>query len=679
MKSAFSIVALFLCVMLCGCNSDSSSDSDDSTSQKITSDYFDYPIDITKGYSGFIKDSVFVEMSDGVALAVDVFIPTIESDGTLDSTATFPTIFSFTPYNRNYIDLSTGEITGSHAIDEQFFLPYGYVVVVADQRGCGASFGSQAPFSDILGQDGKELIDWIADQSWSNGNVGMQGGSDLGWIQPVIAAKKPAALKCIIPDVINFEPYTGGVRPGGIIALNWIDNYSQIRQGFNLNVNFPSFLLRPSAPVIDEDNDGELADEIPVMAAGDPTTFLDDGAPTYADGSIRTEHYYYYATLSHTENIAISTAYQAAEYLDSILPAPYTGSFTEESSTGYRMAELMETEIPIYCFGGWFDIFGKGMQKMYATLADSNPAKMIIAPRFHGEYIPPPYAEFFNYEDDLTEQLNIEKLRFFDHYLKGIDNGIKEEPPVYIYVMNDGWRKEHEWPLERQNLTSYYFNEGNSLNTDNGEDGADVYQVDYTHNALYGTNRSDRWYAFEPPDSVMTRTDKDEKCLIYETPPLDEDVEITGHPIADIYVTSNQRYGDIYVYLTDVDENGESIHVSDGALRAGWHNLHDPDDQIDNVAHVLPELPWHGYKEEQWVDGPLDPEVPLNIKFDLFPTSWVFKKGHRIRIAIAGADYENFELNPGLGCREAEQCPDTTLTVHRTIEYPSHVVLPVIP
>jgi putative CocE/NonD family hydrolase len=182
------------------------------------------------------------------------------------------------------------------------------------------------------------------------------------------------------------------------------------------------------------------------------------------------------------------------------------------------------------------------------------------------------------------------------------------------------------------------------------------------------------------PDSLMMRTDKDAQCLTYETEPLAEDTEVTGHPIVELWVTSNRRDADVFVYLCDVAPQGESIYVAEGQLRAGWHRLWEDDDRVDGVMDVKPELPWHGYKEAQWVDEALDSVTPLRLRFEMVPVSWVFRQGHRIRIAVAGADYRNFELNPRLAPDGTpENALPTTLTLHRTATHPSHVELPVIP
>lgn len=134
----------------------------------------------------------------------------------------------------------------------------------------------------------------------------------------------------------------------------------------------------------------------------------------------------------------------------------------------------------------------------------------------------------------------------------------------------------------------------------------------------------------------MDRTLPDRRCLTYQTPVLDRDVEVTGHPVADLWVSSDRADGDFFVYLTDVDESGRSLYVTEGQLRAGWTKTYPGDDQV--------------------------------------------RRGHRLRVAVAGADAGNFEMNPYLCAgNRPEDCPKTTVSIHHTKAWPSRIELPVIP
>ena len=663
------LAGIGLIICLCGCGGSSNSTSSDSTSKQST--YFTYSGYSEQEYSSSTRSSLFVTMHDGVKLAVDIYLPA--GGPKKDS---FPTVFIFTPYGRAYIDPKSGVVTASDS-EAYKLLSYGYAVVIADFRGTGASFGSLTFPDPLIGTDAKELIDWMASQSWCDGNVGMIGQSFLGYSQLAAAKNKPKALKAIIPEVIFFESYTEAFRSGGIASQNWIASYSQYLTARNLNFYYGAFL--PAAPVFNEVVGGPLADEIPIMTTGTPPyTFLFDGPPTYADGVIRTGNYYYLATLGHLKNMTFQQAANACPYWDSTDPS-LPGMTVKTGSPGSWLPDIIASGIPVLNLGGWFDGFTIGTVKLHATLAPHTTSRMIIAPRFHEE-MPDAYKAYFSYKEDLFAQLFTEKLRFLDRYLKNINNGIDRQDPVYLYVMNKGWRAEKEWPLERQQMTAYFLGEDHLLSIIPTIGSSDDYLVDYTHSSTYGTNNSTRWVLVTTPDTLMIRTALDAKTLNYDTPTLQSDEEVTGHPIIDLWVSSNQSNGDFYVYLTDVDENGESIYVTEGKLRAAWKNLWKADDQVDGGLHVLPDLPWHGYAQNQFVSNVLANNQVIELKFDLMPTSWVFKKGHKIRLAIAGADLGNFELNPALAPNnKVSELPNTIITVHRTAVYASKIILPVIP
>ncbi|MEL6132768.1 MAG: CocE/NonD family hydrolase, partial [Bacteroidota bacterium] len=194
------------------------------------SQHFQYDGYEQKTYKDYTVSPQYVKVSDGTSLAVDVILPT-EGPEQKD----FPTIFIYTPYGRGFIVPKMGLIkhVGSTALglgwgpeysmvdlvkSLKMLVAHGYAIVIADMRGTGASYGHQVALMPQLGLDGKELIDWMAEQSWCNGNVGMWGQSYLGWAQYMTAAQKPQALKCIIPEVMGFDLYTTGFRPGGILA-----------------------------------------------------------------------------------------------------------------------------------------------------------------------------------------------------------------------------------------------------------------------------------------------------------------------------------------------------------------------------------------------------------------------------------------------------------------------------
>jgi predicted acyl esterase len=633
-------------------------------------------------YKGVKTFSEYIPMSDGEKLAADIYLPT---DG--PERSAFPVILDYTPYRRAKIDPGSGEIfdkTGSRGA--RFFLSYGYARVCVDIRGTGASTGWLMDFMPQIGRDGKELVDWIAEQPWCDGNVGMYGGSYIGWSQTAVASQEPApaALKCIVPTVIPLDGYSGQNRPGGIYLGSQVDQWSVRMYRAVRNYYLPDKREFPTKPVVDEDGDGDLADEIPVDVNGNGT-FLDDGfPPKYRDGAQR-EHIYYKATLAHHEgNHDVALWAPGLTFIDAKSPL---GLSYYELGANAHVRGLMKSGIPVCNIGGWFDRFARGTFELYCTLRSTNPTKLLIFPGYHGSG--GPFWEVFgDNEQKGMQTILFEHLRYFDRYLKGIQNGVDTEPPIKIYVMHGGgWRQEREWPLERQVMTRYYFSQGNQLVTQRAGGGSDTYTADFTHNSRYGTNQCSRWYGpgGKGPDQVPTRTEKDKQCLVYTSEPLAENTEVTGHPIVRFWVSSTADYGDFFVYLEDVDEKGEAVLVTETQLRAGFADLYDNDRSIAGGKYkidVLPDLPWHGYEKSQYRDGILADNAVVELVIDFLPTSWVFRKGHRIRVSIACADYPTFQLHPELSPANDPEHPDNivpTITVYRDATHPSHVDLPVIP
>jgi len=665
---------------------------------------FDYSGYTFPEYKSWKKFSEYIEMSDGTKLAADIFLP---SDG--PERESFPVVLQYTPYTRSYIHphmkwyeklvarIKTG--TSGPVFDATTddmttrLLSLGYAYMRADMRGTGASFGWKMDFMPKLGEDGGELVNWIARQPWCDGNIGMYGGSYLGYSQLVTAAQKPKGLKCIFPAVVPLDGYTGEVYPGGIYLNEFLVKYSELMAELNTNTYNPSKHLLPAAPVIDEDGDGELLDEIPVDKNGNGS-FLDDYAypidpeapPQYRDGNPRA-HIYYLATYEHKGNLDYHSWAKDGFYMDGEPPAALPGVTSYDLSPGGHIQGLMESGIPIYHYGGWMDGFARGTTELYCTMKETNPSKMMLGGSYHTGR--GPFWKYFGEDENkIVSAFSIERLRFFDRYLKNIRNGIDEEPPIYLYVMNGGtWRFENEWPLKRQVVTDYYFGDGNTLALEQTEDGADSYKADFSHGSRYGTNNGNRWMGLMGivPDRLPIRTEKDKKCLTYTSTPMKADVEVTGHPIANLWVSSTADYGDFFVYLEDIDEKGTSLLVTEGCLRAGYADLQDNDKIIRSGTtgiNVLPELPWHGYERVDYRDKILADENIELLVFDLQPTCWVFRKGHRIRVSIACADWPTFRLHPKLSASNKADDPANivpTITIYRDAQHPSGIMLPIIP
>lgn len=641
-------------------------------------------------YDGYEMTSQYVELSDGTRIATDVYLPTGGPPRT-----SFPVIFQFTAYNRSILiprfgplkwigakllGLGDGPVFDMSEIvpSMAFLMEHGYAMVVADMRGTGASFGSQLPLMPQLGKDGAEMVDWIGTQGWCDGNVGMMGPSYLGWIQYMTAAEQPEALKCIMPEVIGFDMYSSGFRPGGILARRWISDFDKAllklnRNWFDLKEN-----AVPSLPVVDEDGDGSVTDEWPQM---DSASQLSGIVPRFDDGEARDNSLYYQATLEHLDNVLIrELADEAYRYRDAPGPAGYEDiSFASVAPAGY-LDGIASSGIAIYNVAGWFDGFCRGPFRYYSTLASTNPSRLFAAPRFHFGTVPKYYRKELGYRGQYSDHLGWEKLRFFDQHLKGIHNDLEHRPPVLIYVMNAGWKLADSWPLPETEYQDWYAHQDGSLSPDVPDEGTISYQVDFTVSSDYGKNDLNRWTMTSPgPGAVMERGEIDQQCLTITSQPLNAEMEITGHPIVELWLSSNQSAGDVFVYLEEVDESGRSLYVTEGMLRSDFRR-EEPESTLTNGGIVpKPVLPWHGYRKESHLSPSLGSQ-PVCLRFDMYPTSWKMRKGSRIRISIAGADQHNFELHPDLCSGDCpEDCQETEYKFHLGGKRASRILLPVIP
>ncbi|GAB4425554.1 MAG: CocE/NonD family hydrolase [Bacteroidia bacterium] len=642
------------------------------------------------GYRDYRRSSTYVEMPDGVALAVDVYLP----EGG-PARATFPVVLRYTPYGRSYVMPHMGPVQHLASVamglgwgpiydvpslydDARYLLQHGYALVSADMRGTGASFGAKLPLMPTLAQDGKALVEWIAAQPWCDGQVGMAGPSYLGWGQYLTASAQPAALKCIMPEVIAFDIYTDANRPGGIAATRWLEGFSDRLYNGCLNMASLRQKFIPTTPVLDLDGDGRLDDEWPEIDSAS----LAAGTPRYSDGQPRAEHPYFEATRQHLDNVPVARfiADSFACY-DDPAPPPYQQYSYLHTSPAAYMADVAQAGIPVYHVGGWLDGFTRGTTKLYATLAPTNPSRLLMGPRSHFRVVPKPYQKYLGYTDTYIDQLAQEQLRFFDRYLKNIDNGLDTLPPVQVYVMHGGWIQGDQWPLSGQQVRPYYLHRGQLATRPAAQTGADSYRVDPLASSGYGKDSINRWIMFsQGPKVVMDRRTHDQRCLIYETDVLASPQRLVGHPVVHLWVSSDQADGDFYVYLSEVEADGQVSYITEGQLRACWYRLHDDDLQAGGRIDVQPDLPWHGYRRADRVDQPLAGGRIVPLVFDLMPAAWQFRAGSRIRIAIAGTDAGNFEYNPTL-CPDGDPAhfPETTIRIHHGPAYPSRIDLPLLP
>lgn len=597
-----------------------------------------------KTFSGLKRSSVYVEMSDGAKIATDYYLPQ-GYIGSGKAPKSFPVIFHFTPYRRAIIDPDTGEVRATvREVTMPDYHEYGYAIVLADTRGYGASTGGGMSLDRRYQRDAGEMVEWIAAQEWCDGNVGMLGGSHNGWTQLAAAAQKPRALKAIVPAVVPLEGVTGQFFPGGIFMHSFVNGEGVSRE---ISTIWGERLKLVVAPVKNQDAyEGEKA----VASVRDGVE--DDLMPVFN--------------------------WEEKPFLDTRAPSGENG----KDLCANLIPRIAQTNIAIYNFGAWFDGFARATTEIYCTLAPSNPSRIAMFPGFHA------VNTGFVYEALGVEipDLVVERRRFFDRYLKGIENGIDKEPPVLIYNINgDGWRQEKEWPLAREKPRTLYLSPEHSLlNEKPTTTRLDRYEVDLAQDRRYGSNKSGRWTGLGgvSPAELPDMTLQDQTSLCYTSDPLPEDTEVTGHPIAHLFVSSTVEDSDFFVFLEDVGPDGKPLLVTEGQLRASWAGLHDCNEMTDGDIEIRPRLPWHGFEERYWQPDILAGGKIVELVIDLQPVSWLFRAGHRFRLAITGANWPEFRLHPRLSPSNDPFAEDNTiaeLSVYRGGEFASFVKLPIIP
>jgi putative CocE/NonD family hydrolase len=298
----------------------------------------------------------------------------------------------------------------------------------------------------------------------------------------------------------------------------------------------------------------------------------------------------------------------------------------------------------------------------YANL--TVPRRVLVRPLDH--------SEVEKNQSDLD--YGAEAHRWFDYWLKGINNGIMSEPPIHYYIMGagtkDSWRTSDQWPLAKQKLTPFYFGEGKTGSVASVNDGfllpespghkdaADAYRVDYSATS----GKYSRWYAVNWPRNYPNMQPNDQKALTYTTPPLEADLEVTGHPEAHLWLSTDAPDLDVFVYLEEVDGSGKSSYITEGTLRASHRKLSRA--PYNNLG--LP-FPSHYQSDLQLIPA----GQPAELVFSLLSTSYRFPKGSRIRVTVAFSDADNFET-PVID-------PSPTLQFLRSKNHPSFIQLPVVP
>jgi putative CocE/NonD family hydrolase len=541
---------------------------------------------------GVIEElDVKVPMRDGVRLSTNIYRP--------DSPGKYPVLLMRSPYGNG----GAGNTETAYAVNR------GYVVVLQDTRG---RYESEGIFDAMQpeAQDGYDTQQWVGAQQWCNGKIGTFGGSYVGFTQWIPAPLQSPYLVTMLP-VVTFSDFHNVVYQNGAFRLELFGPWSyEMTHPFNVPLDTVvkhTDKILMTLPLIDQDK--MLGWKIP---------FLRDW-------------------LMHPEH----------------------DSYWDRTSVGDGYSKIRAS---VFAIGGWYDILLKGTIDNYLKMTSpwinpeiSKKQKLMIGPWVHDEGKRKVGELDFGGSAEIDE--NALMLRWFDNQLKGVENGVDEEPPLKIFVMGDNkWRFENEWPLARTVYQNYYFHSQGKANTLNGDGTLDVNP---------SADKTPDRFIYDPENPVRTigsmgpydqqELEKRGDVLVYSTPPLKNDIEVTGPVNAIVYASSSATNTDFTAKLVDVYPDGRAIRICEGIIRADHRN---------------PAIP----------PSNIEPGKIYKYNIDLWATSNVFKKGHRIRVEISSSNFPRFDRNLNTGnyfatdtiVMKAEQ------TIYHNSEYPSYIVLPVI-
>ncbi|HTW37202.1 MAG TPA: CocE/NonD family hydrolase [Steroidobacteraceae bacterium] len=609
-----------------------------------------------------LESNVRVRMRDGVHLATDVYRPA--RAGKL-AAGRFPAILERTPYGRNvtsFRDITAASPTPkTRAEVAAYYVRHGYIVIFQDCRGCHDSEGE---FIKYLreGPDGFDTCEWIRTQPWSNGRIGTMGLSYAAHTQVALACLDPPGLEAMYIDCGGFSnAYQGGIRQGGTFELKQVTwAYNQALESREVRGNPP---LRAALERVDLK---AWFASMPWKRGYTPLSLV----PQYES--------YVYEQWEHG-------TFDAYWKQLGIYAAGFYRQFADAA-----MLHL----------SGWYDAYARTATENYMGLSKlkRGPVKLIMGPWTHGGRSTP-YAGEVAFGADSTLDAEghadyfAQRLAWFDRYLQGEHRVRDPDPPVRLFVMGGGsgrktaegrldhggrWRSESDWPIPDRKLTAYYLTADGRLSLTRPADRVAPLSYDFDpHHPVptmggtvtsgeplmrgggYDQRERPEFYGSRPPFlPVAARPD----VLVFETEPLAADVEVTGAIEALLWISSDAPDTDFTIKLVDVYPPGEdypdgfALNVTDGILRCR-------------------------YRDSWERPSPLSPGTPYAVKVEAFPTSNLFRRGHRMRLDVSSSNFPHFDVNPNTGAPEGTGLTRRTArnTVYVDAERASHVILPIIP
>lgn len=558
-------------------------------------------------YEVTVENNVTMKTRDGVTLGADVYRP--KADGK------FPVLLERTPYDKHRMTYA-GVGFGVKAAAQ------GYVYIIQDCRGRFTSEGEWYPFK-YESRDGYDTVEWAAALPYANGKVGLVGMSYVGVTQMLTAIAAPPHLAGIFPVITGSNYHENWTYQGGAFAQSFDQGWTTYFAVDTLNRR----ALR----------DTSRAHWDMMLPLGDYPVLVPGPSSGLAD--------YYLDWLAH----------------------PRYDDYWKQWSIEEQFSKIM---VPGFHVAAWYDLFQNGSIKNYLGIkaqggseaARSNQRLLVIAGGHAG--LTPKIGDI-DFGKDSVPDLKGLTLRWYDHLLKGVDNGISREKPVKIFVMGKNtWREEESWPLARTQQTRYYLHSAGKANTLSG---------DGTLSTTPPASEAADKYVYDPADPVPTRggpvpshgpagpvdqrsTENREDVLVYTTPAFQQDTEVTGPVTLELYVSSSAVDTDFTGKLIDVWPNGNAENLLDGILRARYR------DSLEKAEFM-------------------NPGEVYKLTIDLWSTSNVFLAGHKLRVEVSSSNFPRFDrnLNTGEDPESGTRKVKATNFIYHDRDHASAVVLPIVP
>jgi uncharacterized protein len=557
-------------------------------------------------YAVAVQTGVRVKMRDGVTLVADIYHP--------KAPGKFPVLLTRTPYNRR--DAGTGIYLASR----------GYVAIFQDTRGRFDSEGEFYPFKYEM-NDGYDTIEWAAGLEYANGDVGMFGGSYVGATQMLAAIAKPPHLKAIFPYITASEYYDGWTYQNGAL-MQW-------------------------------------------FASSWTSGLAEDTLRRKTSGRAQAKDWVGTLPVEDYRLVAPPSAADVAPYFRDWVEHERDDDYWRRWKISDHYKEL---NIKALHSGGWHDIFLKGsiknyveMRKLAATQAARDGQRLLVGPWAHAGTSREGKIGDVVFGKDAVMDMAGTIVKWFDYALKGASNEFAGKAPVRIFVMGDNvWRDEMEFPLARTAYTKYFLHAGKGANSATGDgelstqapgkEKPESFEYDPQNPVPTLGGRLCCGNAIAPGPFDQRANEARQDVLVFSTPPLSRDIEVTGYISVELFAASSASDTDFTAMIVDVAPDGYARFLTDGIVRARYRNSTERAE-------------------------PIEPGKVYKYTIDLWATSNVFKAGHRIRVYISSSNFPRFNrnLNTGEPTLGSSRMVKARQTIYHDADHPSAIVLPIIP